>query len=408
MRWVVQIHSGPHLLSGGTMKKFLFLFIFFCIFFLLSLNATETRISSLGSETSILIDDTNIYTYPSSLIRFCERGIVEYGFYPYSDSLSYFAILKELGKFGNFGLSLNKTGIPSFPPTQSATMISQPENIMGIIYSYGFNEMFTIGLSGNYGTATSNIDEEGTANDIADESSVLQGKLGLTYFWGDSQHFLEVSSGGTQYNFTYKFGDNFTFENNNDISMNYNARMFFYMNNFFCLIPFFNYNTTDLSSEERLQGQITPTKIDRITTIQKAGIGSNLMLFDENKIILGVIYKSTTYEQLISPGGYDTTITTVQLPSVVCGLESDIKSWITVRAGVSESFITEEMESVNTIKSIITKKYSEFSFNAGVGIRFGSLHLDAILNHDTPFTGGYFLSGEEDPVFTKVSATYFF
>jgi hypothetical protein len=390
------------------MKKYLFLFTLFFISSLLSLNATETRISALGSETSILIDDTNIYTYPSSLIRFCERGIVEYGIYQYSDSLSYFLFLKELGRVGNFGLILNKKGIPSFPSTQSQTKVIQPKNIFGLIYSFSFNEMFTAGLYGNYATATANVDEEGTANDIIDESSVLQGKLGITYFFGDSQHFIELSSGGTQYNFIYEFSDNFTFESNNDLSMDYNGRVFFYMNDFFCLIPYFAYSKIDLSSKERLQGQITPTKIDRITTTKKVGIGSNLMLFDENKIILGLFYNSTIYEQLISPGGYDTTITYDQIPSVVCGLESDIKSWLTVRAGITESLIIQRNESVNGIKSVLTERYSRFNFNAGLGFRFGSLHVDAILNEDTPFTGGYFLSGEENPIFTKVSATYLF
>lgn len=386
------------------MKKTPLLFLILLLITPFSLNSTETRISALGSEENILIDDINIYNYPSCLERFVERGIIEYGFYPYSDSFAYFSFLKELGRFGNIGLIFNKTDVPVFPTTSYETLIAQPDAVINICYSIKIKETFSIGISGGYGIAAANDDEEGTTNDVTNESSVSSGRLSISYSIGESEHFLEIAGGTNIYKFTYKQGDNFTFENNNKMSTVFSGRFFYNLNDYVSLIPFFEYSITDLSSKEAA-ASIT-TEINRITTFTKAGIGLNLVPFDENRVILGVLYNSRVSEK--SNAAYDTTITDNRMPELVGGIESKLRSWLIVRAGIKKSFLIHKIESENGIKSIFTDKNAPFDLNAGLGLRFGSLEIDAVIHEDLPFTYGYFTSGKENPIFTKVSATYLF
>lgn len=386
------------------MKKISLLFLIF-ITISFYLHATETRIAAIGSEKILLIDDTNIYRFPSSLERFIERGIVEYGLYPYTDATAYFSLLKEVGKLGNIGLVFNKKGIPEFPSTGGGTLIAQPEALFNLYYSIKIKDVLSIGASGGYGVVASNVDNEGTANDVTNESSVSSGSISISYLLGASEHLVELSAGAKNYIFTYKTGDDFTFENDNKISQDFSGRFFYYLNDYLSLIPFFSYSKLDLSSKQS-PAPISQVEIERITKTTRAGIGANMLPFEENRIIIGVIYNSTVYEK--SCVAYDTTITNNSIPEIVSGIESELKSWLIVRAGIKKSLLINKVESSNGIKSIITEKYAPFKLNLGLGIRFGSLELDAVINEDLPFTYGYFISGEENPIFTKVSATYLF
>jgi len=390
------------------MKKKLFLCSVLLISILFYLNATETRITALGSEKNLLIDDTNIFIFPSSLERFIERGIVEYGFYPFTDSIAYLSLLKELGRLGNIGMVFNKRGIPVLPSTSNGTLIAQPDALFNIYYSLRINDALSVGISGGYGIAASNEDEEGTANDVTNESSASSSSISISYLIGAKQHLVELSGGAKNYIFTYKQGDDFSFENDNKISTEFSGRFLYNLNDYFSLIPFFNYSTLDLSSREAAYGQITPTDIKRVTTITKAGLGLNFAPFEENRVILGVIYNSKIFEKTRKPSIYDTTITENNIPEIVGGIESELKSWLTVRVGMKKSLLIHKLESSNGIKSIMTDKDAPFKINLGLGIRLGSLELDAVINEDLPFTYGYFISGEENPIFTKVSATYLF
>ena len=130
------------------------------------------------------------------------------------------------------------------------------------------------------------------------------------------------------------------------------------------MIPFFTYSTLDLSSKE-VAGSIT-TEIKRITTTKRAGIGINLMPFQENRIIIGILYNTKVFEK--TSVDYDTTVMDNNIPEIVCGIESELKPWFIVRAGIRKSLLIRKVESSDGINSVMT----------------------------------------ENPVFTKVSATYLF
>jgi hypothetical protein len=369
-----------------------------------SLGGTETRIAAFGSENNLLIDDTNIDLYPSCLERFTERIIVEHGFYPHADSLAYLAFYKEIGRFGNLGIVVNKTGTPLLPGTSAQTMVAQPEAVVRLYYAIRVRDAVSIGVGGGYGIAAMNDDEEGTTGDVTNESSVTSGRVSLTYLFGNAGHFIELGGGAETYAFQYKQGDNFVFENDNDMATSLNARLFYNLNEYVSFVPYVSYGTLDLSSKETAGAALSNVK--RVHTTTKAGAGFNLLPFEENRVIIGIAYRQTAFE--LSDGVSDSTVTVRAMPEVFGGIESLIRSWLVLRAGLVKSLCIEQVELQNGIRSEYTTKRAPFDLALGCGLRFGSFEFDGVFHKDFAYTGGYLLSGKEDPVFTRISATYRF
>lgn len=368
------------------------------------LIGTETRIATLGSEHNLLIDDSNTYLYPSCLQRFVERCIIEYGFYPYADSLASLALYKEIGRFGNIGIVANRADIPRFPETSAQTMIAQPDAVVHLLYAITVKDAVSIGIAGGYGIAAMNDDEEGTANDVTNESSVTAARASLTYVFGASGHIVELGGGIRTFAFTFQQGDNFSFENDNDMSTSFSARFFYNLNDYASIVPFAAYRTVDLSSEE-ISGA-SSINVKRLQTITEIGAGFNLAPFEESRVILGIAYRQSV-TQLQYPAA-DSTVTERSMPGLFGGIESQIRPWITVRAGLTKSLTIETVELENGIRSEYTFKRSPFDLQVGCGLRFGPLEFDGAFHENLRYTGGFLLSGEENPVFTRVSATYNF
>ncbi len=386
------------------MKKFILLcgallLLSFCI-----LHGTETRTAALGAEHNLLIDDANIYAYPSGMVRFIERSIIEYGFYPYSDSIAYLGLYKEIGKFGNLGIVANRADAPLFPSTSAQTATAHPDGILHLLYAITVKDAVSIGISGGYGIAAMNDDEQGTANDVTNESSVTSGKISITYVFGASDHFVELGGGIHTYSFDLQQGDNFSFENNNDMSTSFSGRLFFNLNDFASIIPYAAYQAIDLSSKETVAG--SSTEITRLQTNTKVGVGFNLAPFEEHRVILGVAYKQSVTK--IDEPGFDSTVTQRLLPEFFGGIESQIRPWLVARVGMAKSLSEHTTEIANGIQSTLTQKGSPFDLQVGCGLRFGPLSFDGVLQEDFRYTGGYLLSGQENPIFTRVSATYHF
>ncbi len=82
-------------------------------------------------------------------------------------------------------------------------------------------------------------------------------------------------------------------------------------------------------------------------------------------------------------------------------------SWFHVRFGASKAF-TSKLEATNPGTGEQEEaKDSPLGYSLGAGFRIGGrLDLDAVLNQDYAFTGGWAASGNEETPFSRLSATY--
>src|SRR5262245_19143761 len=82
-------------------------------------------------------------------------------------------------------------------------------------------------------------------------------------------------------------------------------------------------------------------------------------------------------------------ISVTWFPTLFGALEWDLKPWLTGRVGAQQAM---RMTSDGTDNDITD---SDFRYGLGVGIHMNDFDLDASLNQNFPFTGGYFLTGQE-------------
>ena len=82
-------------------------------------------------------------------------------------------------------------------------------------------------------------------------------------------------------------------------------------------------------------------------------------------------------------------------------------SWFHVRFGASKSF-SSKLEVTDTVAdATVEATDSPFGYTVGAGFRIGGrLDLDAVINQDFAFTGGWVASGNEETPFSRLSATY--
>lgn len=91
--------------------------------------------------------------------------------------------------------------------------------------------------------------------------------------------------------------------------------------------------------------------------------------------------------------------------------EAKVKEWLTARAGLSANLL--EMDGRKYPSSDPTKTDSEnysnngtATISTGLSLNFGDLTIDGVLNQDLLYTGTYLVSGLQETLFSKVSATW--
>jgi hypothetical protein len=124
--------------------------------------------------------------------------------------------------------------------------------------------------------------------------------------------------------------------------------------------------------------------------------------------------------------------TGTSLPFFFGTFEASPKDWLTIRFGARKNLLNEkatltwvsgdeltfETKNANLTSDIRSYIYGEginvpyfeepFGFSMGVGFKFNDIEIDATVNEDYPFTGMYWLSGDSETPFGKISVTYYY
>lgn len=100
--------------------------------------------------------------------------------------------------------------------------------------------------------------------------------------------------------------------------------------------------------------------------------------------------------------------TTFLIPGLRMAFETALTRWLFVRSGVQYNWqtISTNQEIAGSDNALTSGRNSDFTWNAGLGLRFGSFSFDAALNHDWLVRGPNFLSGAQGNMFLIASASY--
>lgn len=185
-----------------------------------------------------------------------------------------------------------------------------------------------------------------------------------------------------------------TAQDNGNASYRVSGRIMSELSSRSTLVPLLSYSKTDLTADP-----LGGTEEDDTMTNLNLGIALHYEVNGNDLLILGV---TGDYEKTEDVGaGVDES--SWHLPTLFAALEFDVYSWLTVRAGASKSF-----ERTDDTPSDTQTLGSDFDFGLGMGLHFDHFDVDATVDPDAVFTGGYLFSGDSSDPLTRITATYYF
>ncbi|MBN1505040.1 MAG: hypothetical protein JW952_08260 [Candidatus Eisenbacteria bacterium] len=413
--------------------------------------ASSARLEGLGAPPDFIEDYANVFSYPVSICRYPAAVIGELG---YEDGWGRgFGATMGLGQdnaYGVFGIMLREHGMISpLPQLMSGNEGSQFDLLWGMNFekvSFGVRfDNTSSKLEWEYDDGTGMSFSPwyfyyGVSTDMVSPEYFNNMGIGISA----SMEVREADKVEATFEYrTFDFaveelGDGFSIEDAGNPSFGFWGRGFFLMNENVTLVPMFGYNKYDVGWEIMSDVADDEDASDQTLTNMRAGLGMRVDM--GSFFMLGVGFsqwkmdvENTFGEAAPDPGLLETfEYTGTSLPFLFGTFEADLRDWLTIRFGarknllhekatlawVDGSELTFESKNANLTPDMRDYMYGEgvylpyleepFAFSMGVGFKWSDFEIDATLNEDYPFTGMYWLSGESEIPFGKISVTYYY
>jgi hypothetical protein len=317
---------------------------------------------------------------------------------------------------GNEGLTLlwgDKLGAKSaigFTLERSGSRAEDPTDVVYPFWEQGGPSLTGIGGFTNARQFMNQINQGLGANDGRNSWGVGGG---LTTNWSSKgrDHMAEL---GIHYRNNSLHVEDQTagtlLEDNGNPEWAVNARMQCAVSDNSYLTPVFNWYSLDRGT--KFTDNTTPANNfdfeNKVSSIN-FGLAETWVLRETDMLILGVSYnrEKVDYKDPNVPGsGGPFTITYTSTPNVFGALEAHPTHWWHLRFGAGKP-VWSKLAIEQTTKTTI--KDSPLQYAVGTGFRLGSsLDVDALLNQNFSFTGGWVTSGVSETPFSSLSATYRF
>ena len=143
------------------------------------------------------------------------------------------------------------------------------------------------------------------------------------------------------------------------------------------------------------------------------GLGANIKVNEDNLLIFAIEpYSTVKREPSEPPTGTSGDITVTAMPRIFLALETDVRDWLTFRAGgMKELLKDKETYEDDVTKTEYTSTWSEFAYYMGLGFHVSDFDIDVLLNNQVPLHLGYWLTGyipenQTELPMTMLTATY--
>ena len=422
--------------------------------------ASDARVQALGLQGDYIQDYSNVYAYPSSIVRYqnlvygnlgtkdVPGGDVDNfqdnsGSDPLSDSgRSMGAYLNNLKWLpGTWGIQINENA-NSLSPAYGAGSYNRNRNEgatllwgnkVGEKIALGFAldksnssqvdatgtpivtvKPYTWGFPGGY---SSGANARQTMNNInsalgSEERNSLSIAGGLTYDFSSSAHQntmdIAVRWRDESLELDNVFGQGTTISDNGGGSFAVNARAQMALTDNSYLTPVINYYTINrgVKGTDTVDPTNNFTEDNSVTGIN-VGVAESWVLRETDLLTLGLSYnhEKVDYETLAFEATYEST------PTLFGALEVHPTGWLHLRLGASKPVWSKlEIIADTTVPAeTLTLKDSPLQYSFGAGFRLGNrLDIDAVMNQDYAFTGGWAASGTSEQPFSQLSMTYRF
>jgi hypothetical protein len=414
-------------------------------------SASSTRIQSLGMQGDFVMDYSNVHTYPSALVRYQSLVYGDLGVKDVSGGdLSEFndnnantlsdadrsmgAILGNLwgGKAGVWSVNFHENATPLSPALGAAYFNRNPNEAWDVLWAYKFNKM-SLGLEFN--RSFSSDDEFSTGGQVVEpytSGSFLSGSFsnarqlfnivasqlgsqdfntlgiggGLSFDMGDenSHNWVDLSGEFRDLSATFEDTTLSAKEDDGGSSFAFNARMHWEASDDMHWMPVANFYRLDLSQTFTDNTGLNNTSFDNTVTGFNVGACAQWKLRESDWFYLGAAFEDVNMKL----ESVDAKLNYMNAPNVFAALESNLWSWLTFRLGASKPIYSrlKVTDNVSTTPTEGSLKDSPLQYSVGLGFHVSKIDVDALLNQDWPFTGGWLASGSREVPFSRLSATY--
>ena len=364
------------------MKKFIIISFVFVLILAMSAMASETRVWTMGNNNNVLIDDANIWMYPSTIVNYGNQSSAEYFDYDYEFNL--FGVNWALnnsakGVIGTYFSSNNGGDRGHFFYGQQFGGNNFGIHLEAYQTSYKYEGSSQEEYGSSYYNLTFGLSDQGGQWDVA--ANIGTG----SYQYTDNAGFVyQESDGNSNFGVMGRYwkvrNPNYTQVYHLGFMMNKNG---------------YKYHYAPPTADD-----VYANKYSSVD----AGCGFNLT--PSNNVLavfdLGIMLDKYTYEDSNVPDDY--TEKTLVLPYFKMGMDGEVFKWLDVRFGATMYWNNYKQEQAADSYS---EKYSNNDTYFGLGFNFGRLHVDIEANPDLFFYGPDFISGADENLSDgSLSATY--
>jgi hypothetical protein len=392
--------------------------------------ATTARVRSLANTGDYMSDDSNVNRWISTLPSYANQVTGEIG--THSGSLGDSQGLSwnfSTGKYGTYRITLNEAELndPGFwminpfyanlMPGGDATSnlgapgtigTNTPVNTFDLAGGWEIGESMAIGVN----LTTSRWSYENNDTTAIREHKSSWTSIGGGFSWTNNEDMmldavlnLGFASGSFQTNTAPKY------EYDSSTAFDIAGRFMWDWKDNITVPVVAEYLQSDYSW--KFGNQVSPTG-DKINGFM-LGAGVNMDVNDDHMLIFAAEYMQNTWKYSKEHSTSDQAnpdslaeVSTRELPTLRLALESSITSWLTTRIGASRSLTTQTIKSNNGTEVKRTEDVNApglppfagviddldpFNWYLGVGFNVAEWTIDMELNHEAPFSIGYWLTG---------------
>lgn len=381
-------------------------------------NASPARVAGLnltGPASGFVRDYVNTYAYPVAINRYPNlfwghlgsQGNNLTDFEAGHRIMGMFHELGEDGQYGIFGVTLRENS-PEDLLLQALNSLDPRADYWGVSSQqfdlmYG-KDMERASIGFRYDMARSSFEDD--AGDVLspDEFPYIVGIDAWVNTWGAAagldvdlgeSAMLEVAGEIRQYSFK---DDALGMKDDGSISVRVNGRIFYETAEDRTVIPMVQYQRVAIGEENAAD------RADKINDFY-GGVAVNRVVNGDDLLVYGAAMRFMNWKRENAAVEIDDS--RMQLPVLFMALEHQFRDWLVGRGGASQALTRDKHGNEDPDFPDQTELYNMFDFALGIGMEFSNFTIDATLNQNFPFTGFWFVSGEQtNSLFGQISFTY--
>ena len=399
--------------------------VLFLVAVAVPLMATESRQIALGGVGNYIEDDYNIFAWPATLPSYSNTIWMNISQSRLEKSLSGYTEWSSLGEVGalmgaSYGLGADEQygtlamffydSAPGLNPFAGRTFSDGLYNKFTIMYAYPM-EKLSLGflfVRSDEGTKFETPAEE-------DHHSYTTFGASVRFDMGEKAYMdiaADLSFGAYQDEQVPAYN---SISEDANMMMGLKARIFYEWNETITWVPYLSYRSFDFSLKaDTLQDVFLQDNFGDKVMMIDLGLGANIKVNEDNLLVFAIEPMSyMKWEPSELPAGAeDMSLTQTVVPRFFLGLESDIRDWLTFRAGANKTLLKTEYKNVEIEDGPmnVTVTSAPFNYYMGLGFHVSDFDVDCVINNELPMNLGYWLTGSSntmDPVYT-ISALYHF